>query len=82
VVCGAICCWLRYRRQHIGGDFEDVVGPDGSAQVAEAGEGVPHEGIQFQRSDEAVDGLLVIVVRGVELPQYAVTCRGIGDVSA
>ena len=49
-------------REHIGRDFEYVVGADDSAYIAKAGEGIPHEGVDLERVDKVINSLFGVAV--------------------
>jgi hypothetical protein len=69
-------------REHIGRDFEYVVGADDSAYIAKAGEGIPHEGVDLERVDKVINSLFGVAVCCVQLSQHTVAGGGIGYMSS
>lgn len=71
--CVSILRDLRYRFHHDWCDGEDVLWPNNRANVAETGEGIPHERVQLQRVDVVLDGFLAVAVSCPKLPKQTET---------
>lgn len=66
--------------EDLGRDFEHVHGANVGAHVAQAGEGIPHEGVQLQGLDVVVDGLPRVAMGGPQLTQQAEAGSSVRDV--